>query len=183
MASLREVAAAVEARGKPKLARATVLLPLPLYDGAYAARFGVLDAERLKEFEEVANSGAEMEPDAEVAFVAGFVSDACRQVYAQNGDGPEKLTHDPIGTATPRPVRFDEEFAEALGLKPPGEQGEFSSGADVVLACWTVEDEDGERAVNVAALSGFANRLFDWMQDTSKRVQGELVGESQGTRP
>ncbi len=177
MANLREVAAAIEARGKPKYARGIVTLPLPLYGGAYAARFGVLDADRLSEFEQVANSGAEMEPDAEMAFTAGFVSDACRTICAASDGEPEPLAHD-----DGRPVLFDEEFCAALGLEPPPGVTEFKSGADVVLACWTVES-DGERAVNVAALSGFANRLFDWMQDTSRRVQGELVGESQGTRP
>lgn len=178
MANLREVVAVVEARGKPKYARATVMLPLPLFGGAYSARFGVLDAERLSEFETVANSGAEMEPAAEMAFTAGFVSDACRVICANDDAGtPEALTHD-----DGRAVRFDEEFCAALGLNPPPGVTEFKSGADVVLACWAVES-DSERAVNVAALSGFANRLFDWMQDTSRRVQGELVGESQGTRP
>lgn len=178
MANLREVAAAVEARGKPKYARATVLLPLPLFGGAYSARFGVLDAERLAEFEAILSSGAELPPEEELALTAGFVSDACRQLSVMSEDGkPEALMHD-----DGRQVRFDEEFCEALGLAPPPGREKFESGADVVLACWTVES-DGERAINATALNGFSNRLFDWMQDTSRRVQGELVGESQGTRP
>lgn len=173
MANLREVAAAVEKRGKPKLARSTVVLPLPLYGGAYAVRYGLLDADRLADFE--ADTETAETPDESTELAALLVADACRHVMC---DG-ERLTHD-----DGRPVRFDEEFAEALGLAPPPGKDKIASMADVVLACWTTQDPDDDaRAVNVTALNQFAIRLLNWMQDTSARVEGELVGESQGTRP
>lgn len=174
MANLREVAASVEKRSKRKLARGTVTLRLPVRDGEYLARFGVLDSERIAEFERL------RDPDADGSEAAAeFISDACRCIMARPDDEltAVKLTHD-----DGRPVRFDQGFAEALDLEPaPGH--ELASMADVVLACWTVEDDDGERTVSAIALDRFGANLLDWMQDTSRLVEGELVGESNGSRP
>jgi hypothetical protein len=174
MANLRDVARSVEQRAKHKLARGAVTLPLPIFDGQYLGRFGVLDQDRIAEFERL------RDPDADsVEAAAEFIADALRYVMARPDDGavPVKLTHD-----DGRPVRFDEDFAEMLGLEPaPGR--ELASMADVVLACWTVEDDDGERMVSAIAVDLFGARLLDWMQDTSRLVEGELVGESNGARP
>jgi hypothetical protein len=174
MANLRDVARSVEKRAAHKLARGTVTLPLPLYDGQYLARFGVLDPDRIAEFERLSDPN---EDTYEAA--ADFIADACRCILARPDDAsvPVKLTHD-----DGRPVRFDQEFAEALGLEPaPGR--ELASMTDVVFAAWTVEDEEGERAVSAIALDLFGAKLLDWMRDTSRLVEGELVGESNGTRP
>lgn len=174
MGNLRDVARSVEQRAKSKLARGAVTLRLPIYDGQYLGRFGVLSQERIAEFERL------RDPDADsVEAAAEFIADALRYVMARPDDGsvPVKLTHD-----DGRPVRFDKDFAEALGLEPPP-GGELSSMADVVLACWTTEDDEGERVVSAIALDLFGARLLDWMQDTTRLVEGELVGESNGARP
>jgi hypothetical protein len=174
VANLKQTARDIEARAKRKLARGTVDLALPIFDGAYGARFGVLGSERLAELEAI---GADESMTAEAAndAAAEFVFDACRQILARgDGKGYEPLTHD-----DGRPVRFDEEFAEALELEPPAGKPSIGSGADVVLSCWTTDT--GE--LNGPALNNYAIRLLTWMQDTTSRVEGELVGESQGTRP
>lgn len=175
MANLRDVARTVEQRSKHKLARGSLVLPLPLYDGQYLARFGVLSPDRIAEFERL------RDPDASVLEAAAeFIADACRYLMARPADSsvPVKLTHDDGD-----PVRFDQRFAEALELEPaPGRQ--IESMADVVYAVFTVEDpDDGERAVSGIALDRFGTKLLDWMQDTARLVEGELVGESNGARP
>lgn len=176
MGNLREVAARVEKRAGRKLARGTVDLPLPLYDGNYGGRFGVLDGERLAEFEQIREG--DITPEQALDIGAELISDACRQILARDERGKwEPLTHDDA-----RPVRFDEEFAEALALEPSPESDAIESGADVVLAVWTVEGDDGERLVSTPALNLFAIRLLEWMTDTSKRIEGELAGGSQARR-
>jgi hypothetical protein len=174
MGNLRDVAQSVQKRSAHKLARGTVTLPLPIFDGHYLARFGVLDADRIAEFERLSDPGADAYEAA-----ADFIADACRYIMArpEGGAVPVKLTHDDGA-----PVRFDERFAEALELEPaPGR--ELASMTDVVFAVFTVEDDDGERTVSAIALDLFGSRLLDWMRDTSRLVEGELVGESNGARP
>lgn len=174
MANLREVAKAVEKRAGKKLARGTIDLPLPIFGGEYGARFGVLNAERLAEFEDMtSNETVTAEEALEVA--ADFVADSCRVILARPEDGKDfaPLEHD-----DGRPVRFDQDFAEALGLEPPDGQA-LDSMTDVVYAVWTTDT--GE--VNPAALNRFAIRLLNWSQNTSRKVEGELAGESRATRP
>lgn len=175
MGNLRDVARRVEARSGGKLARATVVRMLPLYGGAFAARFGMLPMDAIRAIEQQAEAG--MDDDASLDLTAGFVADACRQLYAREGGGLEALTHDDGS-----PVRFDEQFAEVLGLEPIPGRDAFEGSHDVVLACWVVEDpEGGERMLNVPAVNAYSIELLEWMQDTTRRVEGEVVGESNGT--
>jgi hypothetical protein len=174
MANLRDVARSVEQRAAHKLARGAVTLPLPLYDGHYLGRFGVLDPERISEFERLRDPSADA-----LEAAADFIADSCRYLMArpEGSSVPVKLTHD-----DGRPVRFDADFAEAVGLEAaPGR--ELASMTDVVFAAWTVEDDDGERAVSTIALDLFGSKLLEWMRDTTRLVEGELVGESNGARP
>src|SRR3954469_5173354 len=174
MANLVDVARSVEQRSKRKLAPGAVTLPLPLYDGQYLGRFGVLSPDRIAEFERLRDPAEDALEGA-----AEFIADALRYVMArpEDGDKPVRLVHDDGA-----PVRFDQRFAEALGLEAAPER-KLESMVDVVFAVWTVEGDDGDRAVNGIALDLFGSRLLDWMQDTSALVVGELVGEFNGTRP
>lgn len=176
MANLTDVARQVESRSKRKLARGTVDLPLPIYEGQYGARFGVLDSEGLAAFEREMETAREEDDPTER--IAQFVADSCRCVIArtQLGGPYEKVTHE-----DGRPVRFDEDFAEALGLRLPNDEA-LSSAADVVRAAWCVEDDDGAVQVNSAALNTYGTHLLGWMQDTSQELAGELVGGLNGTR-
>lgn len=176
MPSLREVAQAVQTQTKRKLARGSVVFLLPIYEGRYAARFGVLDAERVGEVERMEDHAS---PTEVLEAQALFIADACQVILgaAEPGGKRGALTH-----TDGRPVRFDEEFAEALELEPAPDHGPFASSADVVLACWTAEDDDGKRALNSIALNLFALRLLEWMSDTRAAVEGELVGGSNGSR-
>lgn len=172
MGNLRDVAKAVEQRSKQKLARGSVKITLPLYGGAYAARFGVLDPDKLESFYEKVQGEEKITPGEAVEIYAQFIADACRQLLAKDGGKWEPLTHD-----DGRHVRFDEEFAETLALAlPDGEAIDSMSG--VVRAVWTVDDGDGRTEINVAALNMFSLNLAGWMGDTTKRVEGEIVGES-----
>lgn len=176
MATLREVAAAVESRHARKLARGTVDRRLPIFEGTIGARFGVLDPERLAEFERI--GGEDYTPEQALDAAALFVADACRVVLAQSDPGGpwEPMTHD-----DGRPVLFDEDFAETFGLTLPGGRS-VESSADVVLACWTVEEADGRLTVNAQALNVYSLDLLRWAQDTSQAVAGELAGESPAAR-
>lgn len=174
MANLRDVARAVEQRGARKLARGSVVLPLPIFEGQYAGRFGVLDGERLQEFEQFTTRES-VPPDEANEVAADFIADALRQVLGCSEAGG---TFDPLEHDDGRPVRFDQDFAEALELEPPAGVT-LDSMAAVVLAVFSVEAE-ARVELNTAALQGFAIRLLEWMQDTSRHVQDELAGESVG---
>jgi hypothetical protein len=178
MANLQDVAASVEKRAKRKLARGTVTRTLPVFDGQYVGRFGVLAMERIRAIEQAVEG--DISDDESVDIAAGFIADSCRVILARP-DAGAKL--EPLAHSDGRPVRFDEGFAEALGLEPAPGREAFTGMHDVVLACWTVEEEDGARALNVPALNVFSIALLEWMQDTSRLVEGELVGESNGSRP
>lgn len=177
MANLTDVAQRVAQRSKHKLARGTVDLPLPIYEGQYAGRFGVLDADGIIAFErEMEQANAD---DSDLTErIAQFVADSCRVVLARSEAGGEyeKVTHD-----DGRPVRFDEDFASALDLTLPDDE-KIGSMADVVRAVWCVEDSDGGVQVNSPALNTFGTQLLGWMQDTSQEIAGELVGGLNGTR-
>lgn len=173
MANLRDVARRVEQRSAHKFARGTVVLPLPLYEGQFAARFGVLGAERLAEFERLGESFT-VEQNTEAC--ADVIAEACRQIlgHGELGGKYEELTHD-----DGRPVLFDVDFAEALELPPPPGKDKHEGLSDVVLSCW-LSDDTGE--VITTALNSFAVRLVGWMTDTARAVEGEIAGESLATR-
>jgi hypothetical protein len=172
MANLREVAREVERRSVHKFARGTVVLPLPVYEGQYAARFGVLGAERLAEFERVGETYT-IEQNMEAC--ADVIAEACRQILGRGKAGGkyEELTHD-----DGRPVLFDVDFAEALDLPAPPGKDKHEGLSDVVMACWT--SDDGE--IITTALNAFAVKLIGWMTDTARAVEGEIAGESLATR-
>jgi hypothetical protein len=183
MARLTDVAAKIETRTTAKLARSSVVLELPLYDGQYAGRFGLLPDETQREFERLAERAQadELEPAEAINAAADMIADSCRRILARSEPGGpyEPLEHD-----DGRPVKFDEDFAKLLGLRLPDEQP-IGSMADVVRACWTVEDDAGDEGtleVNTTALQGFAIRLLRFMQDTRAPVEGEVVGEAVGGR-
>ena len=167
MGNLREVHAAVEKRGAQKLSRASVLLPLPIFEGEYAARFGVLNGDRIQEM--ISASSGDVSSDDHLLIAAEFIADACRQVYArpEAGSKYEPLTHEDGDR-----VRFDIGFAEVLELGELREQ----SGAAVVVAMWT----NDEGTVSDVMLHRFGARLLDFMQDTTAEIAGELAGESVG---
>lgn len=178
MANLRDVAREVEARGAKKLARGTVDMPLPLYGGKeYGARFGVLDSDRLDEMTKLAEGQTEISAQEALEANAQFVADACRVILKVDGKKREKLTHD-----DQRPVLFDEDFAEVLGLQLPHGRP-IDSAMACVLAVFTVQDEDGQIELNAAGVTTLAINLLVWMQDTAKKVEGELLGESVAARP
>lgn len=172
MANLREVAKEVERRASAKFVRGSVVLPLPVYEGQYAARFGVLGAERLAEFERLGESFT-VEQNTEAC--ADVIAESCRRILGRSAAGGryEELTHD-----DGRPVLFDVDFAEALGLPPPPGKDKLEGLSDVVMACWM--SDDGE--VITTALNSFAVRLVGWMTDTARAVEGEIAGESLATR-
>jgi hypothetical protein len=187
-ASLKEVAAKIEAEASAKLARGYVDLRLPIYDGRYAMRARVVDSDRLEEFQDgltrLARNTDLTASEADL-FAAEFVADACKVLLARpDKDGPwEPLFHDPLpGTSEPRPARFDEETAEALGLVAPGGKP-VETKAECVLACWVTESDDGEPGeFSSGSFGAFTERLLTWMQDTNRRVEGEVVGGLPGGR-
>lgn len=173
MATLKDAAAAIEKRGAQRLVRSSVVLPLPIFEGQYAARFGVLPPARLDAFE-ASGRGEDLTDEESHRVAADLLADSCRYLLARLEPGGEfvKLTHDSDG----RPVRFDAEFAETIGLEPLGDATTFEDMADVVLACWTTDD--GE--VSGIALQQFTIRLLGWFRDTARTVEGELAGEALG---
>jgi hypothetical protein len=177
MANLKAAAAKIEQRTKAKLARGAVSLPLPIFEGQYGARYGVVSEEAMDRFEKIAEK-AEVTRHEAVEVAAEFIADACRTILARTGpDDPwEALQHD-----DGRPVRFDEDFVEALGLEPAEgeyapEGGVIASDVDAVLAVFVTDT--GE--LNTAALNQHAGRLLTWMQNTEAPVIGELVEGPQG---
>lgn len=169
---LRQVVANLEKKGKKARPPGSVTLPLPLFGGrAFAARFKVLPPEDIAALGEAMGDGNEEDIEANAEAAAVMVSDSCRYVLSREGSKWEPVT----GTTGQR-VRFDIELAEGLGLEL-----EEQSAAAVVKACWTVEDDEtGERMFNQVALGAFGNELLAWMQDTTRPMEGAIVGESQG---
>ena len=138
-----------------------VFRPLPFGAGRFIGRFGIIPSERL---DEIVNGDEDRDTGN-----ALIVADACQQICYLNGTGvPEPLTH-----ADGSPVRFDQGFAETLEL------GHAGSAADVVKQCWSLEN--GE--LSYLALRDFGDNLIRWMNDTTRPLLDELVGESQGARP
>jgi hypothetical protein len=170
MARLTEVASRIERDVSHKLARGTLVLPLPVYEGSYAAQFGVADAARMDEFAET--MGRDVPADETVAEAAQFIADTCRRILARDGKGWEALEHEDA-----RPVRFDEDFAKTLGLRLPGDV-EPASSSDVVLACWVTDEGD----IANAAIASLSIRLLNWMKDTRAPVEGEIVQGLPGGR-
>lgn len=165
---LSEVVEVVKAQAERVLPRSTVDLVLPVYDGAFAARFGVLDPDALETAHDRLTSSENVADNAQAC--CDFLADACRVICRRQPEGEATpLEHDDS-----TPVRFDSRFAESLGLSLAEE-----NAAAVVRACWTTEDG----TLSAMALDAFATRLLGWMQDTSRPVVGELLGESQGSRP
>lgn len=147
-------------------ARGTVNLPLPVGEGRWGAKFGLLKPAEL-EAAQVKIAQA-VKADDKAQAIAEFVADSCRCILVQTDDGWQEVTDGG------RPVRFGEAFAEALGMTDFDPEAGM---AGVVLACWTVDDE----TLNLMALDAFADRLLRWTFDTNRPVVGELVGESLGS--
>jgi hypothetical protein len=164
MADLKQVVEQVKAEAKHAQPRATVLLPLPIYDGRFIAEFGVLPSERFERFSDLPDDMPDVEKEH---LTLDFIADACRQIHAKIDGKREPLT------ANGQPVRFDEAFAEALGLDLSE-----NTAAGVVRACWTLDD--GTYASVACERFGFG--LIEWMGDTTKPVEGEVVGGSHGGR-
>lgn len=167
MATLKQTAAKIEAEVESKLARGTVTLPLPVYGGRYAARFGVLGNDAQNALE-AAIEALTAEDSHEAEEVTGqIVADACRVILAKTDARGE---WEPLQHEDGRPVRFDEEFASELGLDPaPGHP--IDSMAAVVLACWVTTEGD----LASQALIAYVERLMGWMTDTARPVEGEIV--------
>lgn len=174
MANLKQTAAKIEQRTSAKLARGTVTLELPVYDGQYAARFGVLDEasiEALTTLQVKMMNATEANVHEALEAAAQVIADASRRIVARSEKGGE---YEPLEHDDGRPVLFDQEFAEALDLEAaPGY--ELDSMAGVVLACWVVEDAENERALSALDLVAFAEKLGNWMQNTRAPVEGEVV--------
>jgi hypothetical protein len=148
-----------QARSDKARLRATVTRWLPIHGGrAFAAHFGVLDAEQMTELE-TQSEAASVGDRVDVA--AQGIADACRGIraYPDATNGVDLANE--LG-----PVRFDERFARLLGL----ELDEDSSVA-VVKACWTMDDG----TVNELMLDRFAQDLVLWMVNTSARLDDEVL--------
>lgn len=167
MANLKQTAAQIERRTKSKLARGTVDLELPIYDGQYAGRFGVVGEQVQDEMMEAVNTpGADRARALEAT--ATFIAQSCRTLLGRGTKGGkmETLEHE-----DGRPVRFDLEFAEALELDA-ADGFPLDRMEAVVLACW-VNDEG---VLNDMALGKFVEALARWMTDTRREIEGEVVG-------
>jgi hypothetical protein len=172
MATLKQSAAKIEQEVTSKLARGTITFPLPIYGGRYAARFGVLGQDAMTALEQATESlTAENAHEAEEV-TGQMVADACRVILAKTDARGEweSLTHE-----DGRPVLFDQDFATELGLDPAAGHP-LDSMAAVVLACWVTTEGD----LASQALIAFVERLMEWMRDTTKPVEGEIVEGQHG---
>lgn len=161
----------VRAKVRQMPARGTVTLPLPVGDGRWGARFGVLDPEKRDAMH--ARARAAVTPDEEARAMAGFVADSCRSIVVRVEEDGETSWEDV--TAQGQPVVFGKPFAKALGYAGD----DLDSMEDVVLLCWTTDDG----TLNMEALGNFSDLLMAWAQDTNRRVAGEVLGESRAGRP
>lgn len=162
MPDLAAVAQQIKAEVEQLRPRDHVFRPIPFGGGMLVGKFGMLPPERIEEV----LGGEDEDRDTVTALM---IADSCQQICHLNGTGkPEPMTHD-----DGRPVRFDKEFAKAFDLPEPG------SAADVVKACWSLEDG----SLAYLALRKFGDGLFTWMEDTTRPLLDELVGESRGARP
>jgi hypothetical protein len=175
MPELQTAVDAVKARTKRARARGTVDLPLPIYEGQFAGRFGVLDPDRLDAFVRETMEVADLDREdparkaANLEACCSLIADACRTILARTEQGGrfEPLTvTDSAGT---RPVRFDQDFAEALGLELDANTREA-----VVRAVWTLDDG----SLADVMLNRFAGSVLDFSRDTTREVEDELAGES-----
>ena len=144
--------------------RAALTLPLPTWSGELAARYRVLherDAALIAHTLNATNGRSE-ESVGDVPLFLRILADACTGVLVRNGDGelhPVERDGDP--------VRFDKRLAEAMGF-------EAASSPDVVRALFS--DEHGELVVG--ALTTHVRTVTEWMNDPTRSVEGELLGES-----
>lgn len=140
-------------------------LDVPQYGGDLVARYRV---PRPAEINRAAKRIAKLpEDDQQVAATIDQVIVACDSMWLRvNGE------LEPLETDNPEPVRYDVRLAEALGIEGTTSARQvvervFSSGG----------------TFNVAALTRHAAHIGEWLTDTSKDLDEDFLGESEGTTP
>lgn len=128
-------------------------LPIPTWNGDLVARYQVIErrqAERLQQQFAKAKGGGDSDLD--------FIIRACVSIWMPDADG----TLVRVETDDGRPVRYDGQLAQLLGLDDP------QMTARQIVGYLFRE--------NQIAISAHANRVATWMQDTSVEVDGAIRG-------
>lgn len=142
----------VRARREERVADEHLDLPVPTWGGELVARFRVVDSVIFERIAKRLQSGK-----TDTGADADFLCAACAGVFVRDDDGPLEAV-----LCDGKPVAFDKGLADVLGV-------EVERAREVVY--YLVKD-------NQLALSLFAVKVINWMQDTSAEVEGQIVGEA-----
>lgn len=144
----------LRARRAERLADEHLDLPIPTWEGQLVARYRVVRGEEVRKLLQRASTGR-----ADQTADASFLVTACEQVFAMDDEGRMVVLRRPDGM----PMRYE----PALGELVAGERFERA----VALVYHLFADND-------LAISSHALKLAQWMQDTSREVEGAIVGEA-----
>lgn len=124
--------------------------------------FGVVEREVLEKFQRDARSKARRDKTGASDIDMAFLARACRAIYLRNPETDQLIKlEEPEGV----PVKFDKRLASALGLDPQVEGKDHRS-----LLNYLVKN-------NGVALGTLASKVSTWMGDTSRMIDGEILGE------
>lgn len=87
---------------------------------------------------------------------------ACEQVMLRKGEGEEPMPIDPEALEDGVPIKFDSRLARLLGFDE-----KVSSAKEIIIELFPTEQ----------AIVGFSGTLTQWLQDTSRKVNEDLLGE------
>lgn len=124
--------------------------------------FGVVDREVLERFQRDARSQARKSKTGASDIDMAFLATAVRAIYLRS---PETDSLVKLEKPEGVPVKFDKRLAEMLGLDPTAEGKDHRT-----ILNYLVKN-------NGVALGTLANKVATWMGDTSRMVDGEVLGE------
>jgi hypothetical protein len=147
-------------------------LPVPGWQGGLVAKYAVLDPESSRKARRALSS---MELDSEDAdtqttMLAEMLAAATVEILARDADDRLVALSDHVGDGIPLPVKYDTRLATAVGVTPARE-----TDGSVVRAVFS--DDTG--TFNVMAFTNHVTKLIEWMSDTSRAVEGEILEESE----
>jgi hypothetical protein len=141
--------ARIKARRETLVADETLDLPIPTWGGDLVARYRVLDR---KEIETLTTRNGKPTATADLDFLIR----SCVGISMRDDEGELVALIDQTG-----PVRFDARLAGMLDI-------DAMTARDVVQYLFRA---------NAVAVGAHAQKIAEWMQDTSQAVDGALTGE------
>lgn len=162
---------AVRERRQKAEKRKHITLPVPGWDGGLCVRYRVIDPAASQRAQRALNqlqAGESDELAAALQTLCEVLAVACVEMFGRGDDDELVPIREALGgDLAAIPVRYDQRLCDAVGITP-----EKQTEGAVVKAVFS--DNDGH--LNVVALTTHAERIGDWMADTSRPVENEILG-------